>query len=74
MVYGSGLENRQGASPRGFESHPLRQAQRAIGDERLVTGLPSIAQCGVRIADCAEPMHGKQRANHSQDGGKGDVG
>ena len=24
MVYGSGLENRQGASLRGFESHPLR--------------------------------------------------
>ena len=24
MVDGSGLENRQGASPRGFESHPLR--------------------------------------------------
>ena len=23
-VDGSGLENRQGASPRGFESHPLR--------------------------------------------------
>src|SRR4029077_2359082 len=25
VVDGSGLENRQGASPRGFESHPLRQ-------------------------------------------------
>src|SRR5438874_7005082 len=25
-VDGSGLENRQGASPRGFESHPLRQS------------------------------------------------
>jgi hypothetical protein len=25
VVYGSGLENRQGASLRGFESHPLRQ-------------------------------------------------
>jgi hypothetical protein len=24
-VDGSGLENRQGESPRGFESHPLRQ-------------------------------------------------
>jgi hypothetical protein len=24
VVDGSGLENRQGASPRGFESHPLR--------------------------------------------------
>ena len=33
VVDGSGLENRQGASPRGFESHPLRQAQRVIGDE-----------------------------------------
>ena len=28
MVYGSGLENRQGASPRGFESHPLRSRLR----------------------------------------------
>jgi hypothetical protein len=27
VVDGSGLENRQGASPRGFESHPLRHAQ-----------------------------------------------
>jgi hypothetical protein len=27
VVYGSGLENRQGASLRGFESHPLRQLQ-----------------------------------------------
>jgi hypothetical protein len=25
VVDGSGLENRQGARPRGFESHPLRQ-------------------------------------------------
>ena len=24
-VDGSGLENRQGATPRGFESHPIRQ-------------------------------------------------
>ena len=28
-VYGSGLENRQGASLRGFESHPLRQLLRS---------------------------------------------
>jgi hypothetical protein len=27
VVDGSGLENRQGASLRGFESHPLRQVQ-----------------------------------------------
>src|SRR5437773_10948227 len=27
VVYGSGLENRQGASPRGFESHPLRHCK-----------------------------------------------
>jgi hypothetical protein len=26
VVDGSGLENRQGASPRGFESHPLRHS------------------------------------------------
>jgi hypothetical protein len=29
VVDGSGLENRQGASPRGFESHPLRCSSRA---------------------------------------------
>src|SRR5947199_5208920 len=38
-VDGSGLEDRQGASPRGFESHPLRH---------------SIADCGLRIADCGK--------------------
>src|SRR4051812_31795840 len=27
VVDGSGLENRQGASPRGFESHPLRHCK-----------------------------------------------
>lgn len=26
VVDGSGLENRQGESPRGFESHPLRHS------------------------------------------------
>ena len=31
MVDGSGLENRQGASPRGFESHPLRQNRSPAG-------------------------------------------
>ena len=35
MVDGSGLENRQGASPRGFESHPLRQTELRICDCRL---------------------------------------
>jgi hypothetical protein len=29
VVDGSGLENRQGASLRGFESHPLRQLPRS---------------------------------------------
>src|SRR5207249_11803887 len=49
VVDGSGLENRQGASRRGFESHPLRCAQRVISGESLVTGQlrPSIAECGV---------------------------
>ena len=35
MVDGSGLENRQGASPRGFESHPLRPS--ALRHERAPT-------------------------------------
>ena len=35
VVDGSGLENRQGASPRGFESHPLRQTELRICDCRL---------------------------------------
>jgi hypothetical protein len=26
-VEGTGLENRQGATPRGFESHPIRQTK-----------------------------------------------
>ena len=30
-VEGSGLENRQGATPRGFESHPIRQIRHGIG-------------------------------------------
>src|SRR4051812_46307349 len=30
VVDGSGLENRQGASPRGFESHPLRHSSPAL--------------------------------------------
>ena len=34
VVDGSGLENRQGASPRGFESHPLRQTELRICDCR----------------------------------------
>jgi len=35
---------------------------------------PSIAECGSPIMDRAEPMHGEQRANYSQDRGEGDVG
>jgi hypothetical protein len=30
VVDGSGLENRQGASPRGFESHPLRHIKNIV--------------------------------------------
>ena len=41
VVDGSGLENRQGASPRGFESHPLRQ---------LNCGL-AIADCGLKASE-----------------------
>jgi hypothetical protein len=37
VVDGSGLENRQGESPRGFESHPLRRSN---------------AECGMRNSDC----------------------
>ncbi len=36
VVDGSGLENRQGASPRGFESHPLRRLDRRTSDPRQV--------------------------------------
>jgi hypothetical protein len=39
VVDGSGLENRQGASPRGFESHPLRRSQKVIDEKLLVIGL-----------------------------------
>jgi hypothetical protein len=34
VVEGSGLENRRGASHRGFESHPLRQVWALTGDPR----------------------------------------
>ncbi len=66
MVDGSGLENRQGASPRGFESHPLRQSRKAIGEKRLVIGLR-------RIAD-REPPSSQDGADYPQDRGEGDVG
>jgi hypothetical protein len=59
VVDGSGLENRQGASPRGFESHPLRC---------------SIADGGLQIANWAEPTDGEYGAHNSQDRGEGDVG
>ena len=36
-VEGTGLENRQAATPRGFESHPIRQPARLPGIERLFT-------------------------------------
>ena len=41
VVDGSGLENRQGASPRGFESHPLRQ---------LNCGF-AISDCGLKASE-----------------------
>ena len=60
MVDGSGLENRQGASPRGFESHPLRF---------------SIADCGMLIADWRqEPARAEPGAENSEQRGADDVG
>lgn len=47
MVDGSGLENRRGASPREFESHPLRQAL----DARRGRGRRSAADRSGLIAD-----------------------
>ena len=41
VVDGSGLENRQGASPRGFESHPLRQLNCGV----------AIADCGLKASE-----------------------
>jgi hypothetical protein len=41
VVDGSGLENRQGASPRGFESHPLRQ----------LNGGFAISDCGLKASE-----------------------
>jgi hypothetical protein len=32
-VEGTGLENRQGATPRGFESHPIRQIKSQLFPE-----------------------------------------
>ncbi|MEY2531372.1 MAG: hypothetical protein QOI96_1457 [Verrucomicrobiota bacterium] len=42
MVYGSGLENRQGASLREFESHPLRQ---------LLDVIQSLASISLRVCN-----------------------
>ncbi len=39
VVDGSGLENRQGATPRGFESHPIRQDHRKMIDFQITCWL-----------------------------------
>ena len=39
MVYGSGLENRQSESSRGFESHPLRRVVSTANLPRLFTSV-----------------------------------
>jgi hypothetical protein len=59
-VEGTGLENRQGATPRGFESHPIRQLIQKTSSIQAATRLVAIAELG---ADARE-----KPANHSPSG------
>ena len=52
MVDGSGLENRQGASPRGFESHPLRCSRKGDWWEVISDWLNRQIQLRFAILDC----------------------
>tara|TARA_Y100000814_G_C12301776_1_gene391981 strand:+ start:900 stop:1073 length:174 start_codon:yes stop_codon:yes gene_type:complete len=44
VVEGTGLENRQGATPRGFESHPIRHQSIPSIDSSSIEALS--ASCG----------------------------
>ena len=60
VVDGSGLENRQGESPRGFESHPLRH---------------SILDFGLWISDCRQnPPRNEARYDEPDESGAYDIG
>jgi hypothetical protein len=59
VVDGSGLENRQGASPRGFESHPLRQLISNLGFQ-----IPNLQR---------PPVHHDVGRHHTNDRGTNDV-
>ncbi len=61
MVYGSGLENRQGASLRGFESHPLRQLDDLI--QSLIRAGPWLA---ARRFECKFDRRGAERRVKSE--------
>jgi hypothetical protein len=61
VVDGSGLENRQGASPRGFESHPLRCPRK--GDRREVISDRLNRQIQLRNVDSGLKAS-EQRATH----------
>ena len=70
MVDGSGLENRQGASPRGFESHPLRHSMAAAWLTRPLWKMDFIGEIafqtvGIEGRDCEidrlAPFHGDCR-------------
>ena len=55
MVDGSGLENRQGASPRGFESHPLRHVGMVV---RVISSVRSkIIYASQVVAGGGDPGH-----------------
>ena len=43
-VEGTGLENRRGASLRGFESHSLRQLHMICGSTQVAEGAPLLRE------------------------------
>ncbi len=51
VVYGSGLENRQPARVRGFESHPIRQPQHST---TLTASPPS--EVSLYLCDMSSPV------------------
>src|SRR6266446_999577 len=75
VVDGSGLENRQGASPRGFESHPLRQVQSRIairsgGVEGLIAGDSVLLQKSMRFLDSVLLLQNSAQNDKANTGGR----
>ena len=70
VIHARELNKGYGIGQRFLVAELLRQAGMPAPQQNDV----SIAECGLPSVDRAEPMHGEQRANYSQNGGDGDVG